>query len=147
MDVAFTICLPHEEASVPVVRHLISAALARLGVSAACSSDVELAVSEACTNVLKHASDDEDEYEVQVQISPEECRIEVADKGEGADPETLARTGGLEDEGGRGIQLMRALVDQLHFVARPDRGLCVRLLKELTLEDDAALTRLSPASP
>ena len=45
------------------------------------AAEAKLAVSEACTNVLKHASGDDDEYEVRVQISPEQCRIEVADRG------------------------------------------------------------------
>jgi serine/threonine-protein kinase RsbW len=144
MEVVFSLCLPHDEASVPVVRHLLSSALHRLGVSDPCSSDVEIAVTEACTNVLKHA-DAPDEYKVNVWISPEECQIEVADTGPGADESTLAASGGLQEESGRGIQLMRALVDQLHFVARPDRGLSVRLLKHLALDDGAALARLGTA--
>ena len=146
MEVRFSLRLPHDEESVPVVRHLLVSALDSLGVASACSADVELAVTEACTNVLKHAHGGEDEYQVQIQISPDECHIEVADSGMGADLAALGRTGELGDEGGRGIQLMRALVDQLHFVARKDRGLCVRLQKDLSLDAGAVLARLGHVS-
>ena len=142
MEVVFTLCLPHDEASVPVVRHLLSSALERLGVNAACSSDVELAVTEACTTVLKHANAAPEEYEVRVEISAAECRIEVADLGAAQVGDSLTRVGTVDEEGGRGIPLMRALVDQLHFVARPERGMSVRLFKRLELDEDAPLVRL-----
>lgn len=146
MELLFTLCLPHDEASVPVVRHLLSSALDRLGVDPDCASDVELAVCEACTNVLKHANAAPEEFEVRIEISEEECQIEVSDLGAAEVGDALTRVGTVDEEGGRGIQLMRALVDQLHFVARPERGLSVHLLKKLALEEDAALSRLAAAA-
>jgi serine/threonine-protein kinase RsbW len=147
MEVVFRICLPHDEASVPVVRHLVTAALSRLGVAEGCTSDVELAVTEACTNVLKHANGNQDNYEVVVRVLDTQCEIEVSDLGVGLPAGTLERpTAAPDEESGRGIQLMRALVDQLQFVARPGSGLSVNLFKRLALVDDAALRKLAGAA-
>jgi serine/threonine-protein kinase RsbW len=147
MEVAFTLCLPHDEASVPVVRHLISSTLNRLGVDESCISDVQIAVTEACSNVLKHADGQRDDYEVRVGVFPDSCEIHVTDLGVGLAPGVLERMpAGVEDESGRGVQLMRALVDQLQFVAGPSAGLSVRFLKRLSLRDGAVMRRLSEAS-
>lgn len=146
MELIFRLYLPQDDASVPVVRHLIAAALGRLGVDDACASDVQIAVTEACTNVLKHANGDD--YEVAVAVSPDRCEIQVTDLGGGPAPGALERMpAGLEDESGRGVQLMRDLVDQLQFVAGPHAGLSVRLSKRLSLAEGAVMRRLAGAAP
>lgn len=146
MELIFHLHLPHDEASVPVVRHLIASALVRLGVDDACTSDVQIAVTEACTNVLKHANGSRDEYEVEVAVLPDRCDINVTDVGRGPPPGALERMpAALEDESGRGVQLMGSLVDQLQFVAGPRAGLSVRLSKQLSLTEGAVMRRLAGA--
>src|SRR6266568_4703937 len=54
-DVRFCLVLPHETLSIPVMRRVLGDTLARLGLDEACISDLLLAVTEACTNVLRHA--------------------------------------------------------------------------------------------
>jgi serine/threonine-protein kinase RsbW len=147
MEVLFNFCLPHDEASVPVVRHLVSSALTRLGVDEACISDVLVAVTEACTNVLKHADGSGHDYEVKVGVFPDLCEMQVTDLGAGLAPGALERVPpGVEDESGRGVQLMRSLVDQLQFVAGPRAGLSVRLSKRLSFRDGAIMQRLAGPS-
>jgi serine/threonine-protein kinase RsbW len=102
-----------------------------LGVADDCLTDIELALSEACTNVLDHATAG-DEYEVVAGLDDTSCVIEVIDTGRGFDAEHL----GLAEadpsaEEGRGIQLIRALVDRVHFRSRPERGMIVHLEKHL----------------
>ena len=144
MEVVFKLCLPHDEASVPVVRHLAGTTLARLGVMEDCISDVQLALTEACTNVLKHADGAREDFEVQVKVSPDVCEIQVTDLGVGIAQSVFERPpAGAQDESGRGIQLMGALVDQLQFVAGPGAGLSVNLLKRLTLDEHAVMRRLA----
>ena len=144
MDITFKLCLPRDEASVPVVRHLCRDSLLKLGVSEDCVSDIELAVTEACTNVLDHAAGTRDEYEVLVEVKPDTCEIRVIDTGTGFEHAEIGlSTSAHSAESGRGIFLMRALVDDLDFVSEPERGTIVRLVKSLTLEDQAMLKLLS----
>lgn len=125
--------LPSEERSVPVVRKVLSHALDVLGVDRTCIDDVELAISEACTNVLDHAGP-HDEYVVFAGVDGDDCVIEVCDEGRDFTEPPHAPEGTLIDpeaEQGRGIQLMRALVDDLDFTASEDSGTVVRLRKAL----------------
>jgi serine/threonine-protein kinase RsbW len=145
MKFDFALSLPREEASVPVVRHLCGFALRRLGVVDDCAADIELAVTEACSNVLHHTVGTGDEYEVQIDIDEHVCSIRVVDTGRGFDHLSIGDAAG-DEEGGRGILLMRALVDDLEFVSKPESGTIVHLEKFLECRDDALLRRLAPSS-
>jgi serine/threonine-protein kinase RsbW len=142
MELTFTLCLPREETSVPLVRHLLKATLERLEVEEACIDDIVLALSEACTNVLRHSAPSvEEQYEVEVGIKGGSCRIAVFDTGGGFD---FARWGReappVDAETGRGIHLIRILVDQLHFSSEA-RGTAVEFTKTLSLQPSSLLLR------
>lgn len=145
MQITFTLDLPRDEASVPVVRHLCRDALTKLGVESNCVSDIEIAVTEACSNVLHHAGESEDEYEVSVEISETRCEIRVKDTGAGDfEHEGVGlESSGMNAESGRGVFLMRAFVDDLRFVSEPEVGTIVHLVKQLKLIDDAPLRKLT----
>ncbi|MFN2587938.1 MAG: ATP-binding protein [Actinomycetota bacterium] len=148
MEIHFSLCLPWDEESVPVVRHICRDALLELGVETECVGDVELAVTEACTNVLKHAAGTGDEYEVTVSVDEDDCAIRVVDSGIGFDPEAVDRRAGPSSgaEGGRGVFLMAALVDDLRFTSKPEVGTIVHLEKKLELRGDSVLRRLRKPS-
>ncbi len=114
----------------------------RLGVQDECLSDIELAVTEACTNVLQHSTGQE-EYEVAVEVNDTRCQIRVIDAGAGFDSEGVATSVDETAESGRGIQLMKALVDRVQFVSRPADGTIVQLEKELALTDGSILRQLA----
>jgi len=143
MEITFTLCLPRDGASVPVARHLCRDALLQLGVADGCVSDIELAVTEACTNVLNHAAGTDEQYEVVVDVNEETCEIRIVDTGTGFDhAEVGLLTSSNTAESGRGVFLMRALVDNLDFVSA-EHGTVVRLVKSLTLEPGSMLKLLS----
>ena len=48
----------------------------------------------------------------------------------------------LDQDSGRGIVLMRLLVDRIAFESRPEDGTVVHLQKRLDLEEDAILAAL-----
>lgn len=147
MVIAFSLSLPRDEASVPVVRRLCRSALNDLGVETSCVADIELAVTEACSNVLKHAQGTDDGYDVVVEIDDTDCTIRVIDSGGGFDHHSEGREEALAGaESGRGIHLMRALVDNVRFISRPEEGTVVHLEKELVLHDRSVLRRLAPTS-
>ena len=138
MTIVFTLCLPRDGASVPVVRHLLHSAMDKLGVEPGCIHDMELAVTEACTNVLQHATGTGDEYEVAVEVNETMCEITVTDAGQGFDHGSVAEAS-LSAENGRGIQLMTAMVDKVQFLSRPQAGTIVHLVKELELRNNSVL--------
>src|SRR5258706_15943154 len=90
VDVRFCLVFPRETISVPVVRRVLGDTLYKLGVDEDCVSDLLLAVTEACTNVLRHAGPGR-RYELVAHVSSKRCVLEVLDSGRGFDPATLAR--------------------------------------------------------
>ena len=129
MNVHFSVRLPTDEQSVPLARALLRQALQYLGVVQDGVDAIVLALTEACANVVQHAADQE-EYEVDVAIEDSLCRITVVDDGDGFDVAT-ASAAPPTLEGGRGLVLMRALVDRLDFVQDADGRHRVTLEKRL----------------
>jgi serine/threonine-protein kinase RsbW len=80
--------------------------------------DLKLAVTEACSNSVRHAYRDgrPGSVEVVYELHPDRLEIEVSDDGEGF---TVAERHGLQDgslnEGGLGIAIIRELADELEF--------------------------------
>ena len=147
MEIKLTLALPRDQISVPVVRRLLKQAMDTLGVEPDVTADIELALTEACTNVLDH-SDDGDEYEVSAGIDGDQCVLEVIDRGAGFDGSLQ----GLADaapsaEDGRGIQLMRALVDRVTFTNRPAKGTVVHLEKKLEWREGSVIQRWTENQP
>ena len=138
-----TLALPRDELSVPVVRRVLKQAMGTLGVEDECIGDVELALTEACSNVLNHAVDAE-EYEVSAGIDGTTCVIEVVDRGAGFDSSQLGHVDAEHSaEGGRGIQIMRALVDRVEFQSSQPAGTVVRLEKTLDWREESVIRALS----
>lgn len=132
MNIAFTVRLPVDAHSVPLARGLLRQALEHLGVAKECIDEIALAMTEACANVVQHAGD-HDEYQVDVAIDDSLCRISVLDDGQGFDPAD-APTPLSPLDAGRGLVLMRALVDKLSFRDFEDGRHGVVLEKKLNIQ-------------
>jgi anti-sigma regulatory factor (Ser/Thr protein kinase) len=133
VNIDFTVRLPVDAQSLPLVRGLLRQTLEHLGVVESGIEEVLLALNEACANVVTHAGTHE-EYQVDVSIDDSVCRISVLDDGDGFD--VAAVTADLPRsplDGGRGLVLMRALVDDLAFVQDADGRHRVSLEKRLVL--------------
>jgi serine/threonine-protein kinase RsbW len=136
----FSLTLPREALSIPVIRRVLGDALRGLGVSEDCVADILVATSEACTNVVQHAPTTK-EYEVIAVIDGDGCVLQILDMGQGFNEVADARAH-WDAESGRGISIMRALVDDVSFDTQVDHGTAVYLHKQLTWEDEALLRRL-----
>ena len=148
VNIVFSLNLPRDEASVPVVRKISREALLGLGIDGGCVGEIEVALSEACTNVLKHVEGTDEAYEVQVEVDENNCDIRVIDTGPGFEHESKGRDHADESaEGGRGIFLMRAMVDNIEFTSAPETGTIVRLTKKLDLGPHSVLRKLVAAPP
>ena len=84
-DVEFCLVLPRESLSIPVMRRVLGDTLTRLGVDQSSVTDLLLAVTEACTNVLLHAGPGR-RYELVAHVNSRRCLVEVLDDGSGIDP-------------------------------------------------------------
>ena len=136
------LCLPRDSSTLPVVRHIAAAALRELGVETEAIEDVSLALTEAAANVVKHSGAD-DKYEVHLVLQDSMCEIRVIDSGRGFDSSSLGVSmAAPSDEQGRGMALMAALVDSVHFESRPEDGTVVHLVKDLHLRPDGPPERL-----
>ncbi len=121
----------------PVTRRLVAQALRVVGVEPDTVSDVEIALSEACANVLRHAQVG-DSYEVRAGFDQERAFLEILDQGAGL-AEATGPQAADDAESGRGVALMRALMDKVHFESRSGDGSSVVLEKQLSLLPDSPL--------
>jgi serine/threonine-protein kinase RsbW len=144
MEIAFRLAMPRDASSVPAVRRLLGSTMSALGVEGDCINDVQVAVAEACTNVLKHALDSNDAYQVELELDHESVRISVTDSGHGFDHGSFRSDAELARESGRGILIMQALVDAVEFESEPRAGTIVHLTKGLRLQPWSFL-RTAPA--
>jgi serine/threonine-protein kinase RsbW len=137
----FSLALPREALSIPVIRRVLGEALRGLGVSEDCVADILVATSEACTNVIQHARGTS-EFEVAGRVDDDQCLLKIMDLGRG--PRRTPPAGEPADlaESGRGIRIMRALVDELSIDSASERGTVVHLEKRLTWRDEALLRNL-----
>ena len=96
-------------------------------------SDLKLAITEACSNSVRHAyADGNGTVAISYQLHPDRVVIEVADDGEGFDPGEA--DSGEDDlaEGGLGIAIIKALSDEFESGKRSDgRGSRLRFVKIL----------------
>jgi serine/threonine-protein kinase RsbW len=143
VDMTLGLSLPRDALSVPVVRRIATQSLRSVGFVNEDVDDIELALTEACSNVLKHSQVGE-EYEVRTTLTDAVLVIEVLDiGGAGFEVHELGRENALdESETGRGIQLMRALVDDLRFTYLPGRGSLVSMTKTLRYDQGSPMAQL-----
>ncbi len=99
-DVRFCLVFPREALSIPVMRRVLGDTLIQLGVDEDCVADLLLAVTEACTNVLRHAGSAR-RYEIVAQVGRNRCELEVLDTGRGFDPARLADQAAVRRPPGR----------------------------------------------
>lgn len=97
--------------------------------------DLKLALTEACTNSVRHAYGGGDGLvEIVYELHPDRLVVEVADEGEGFSPPDGSPAGaGEEDlsEGGLGIAIIQALADEFEIRERPQGGSRLRFVKRL----------------
>jgi serine/threonine-protein kinase RsbW len=96
-------------------------------------NDLKLAVTEACTNSVRHAyGSNGGTVDIVYELHDDRLVVEVSDDGDGFDPDEVAEVDELT-EGGLGIAIIRALADEFEVGDRADgRGSRLRFVKFLT---------------
>lgn len=130
VGIELTLRLPRDPRSVAVVRRLARDALDSLDVPAGSADDIELALCEACTNAVLHASAGR-EYWVRMSVGPDWCEVDVADAGPGFEIDPLPKVSS-DAEGGRGLGLIDSLMDEVQWAVPTASGTAVRMAKRLS---------------
>lgn len=108
--------LPARAENVALVRHTVAAAAEERGLPPHMVEDMRLAVTEACTNVVRHAYTDEGDMEVSVELTGRGMRVVVEDQGRGIGQSTDSEGPGL------GLRVIAALVSELEIERGRARG-------------------------
>ncbi|WP_017615571.1 ATP-binding protein [Nocardiopsis salina] len=133
MDAGFSITLPRQAYTVAVVRDILDTLLTRGGLCRECVDDILLAVSEAGANAVEHGGPAPD-YTVEAELGPRWCEVRVSHTGRAPDEAHLAERFANDPvplpspdaESGRGIVLMRYLMDEVAFQDEPRTMVALR---------------------
>lgn len=87
-------------------------------------ADLKLALTEACSNSVRHAYEQGRDgiVEVSYRLVGDRIEVEVSDDGAGFDPAVIHRAQQELDEGGLGIAIIRAVTDELEIGPNPNGG-------------------------
>lgn len=101
-------------------------------------SKLELAVDEACANVIEHAygHDITKEVDVRAVFDEDEVRISVIDSGRGFDPakvdeETVEQLVAKRKSGGLGFRLIKTLMDDVSYEIVPGQKNELHMTKKI----------------
>ncbi|HZL55560.1 MAG TPA: ATP-binding protein [Bryobacteraceae bacterium] len=134
----FSLQVPSNTENLAMIRDFVNGIGTRAGLGAADVARMELAVDEACANVIEHAYGPEVTKEVSVRatIDDEMVQIDVVDTGKGFDPSTISDKN-LEQlvaerrSGGLGMRLIKTVMDEVHYEVIPGEKNELRMIKRL----------------
>lgn len=131
----FTLTLPSDPRVLSVARSFVEAVCQACELERALRHALVLATGEAVTNIVRHAHRDlpNAELTMHLQVAAEQIVLTFLDEGE---PFDIALVPPLPPGelriGGRGVYLLRALMDDVTCEPRGERGNVLRLVKRRT---------------
>jgi len=119
--------IPSQTDNLELIRNFVTGIARKVGFDDEEVSKIELAVDEACTNVIEHAyqNDKNQDIDVAVKLDYQKFTIVITDRGRSFDindvelPDMNSYLAELR-VGGLGIYLMKTLMDEVDYVVRPD---------------------------
>ena len=131
--------IPGQTDNLEIIRDFVAKIARKVGFSTDDVEKIELAVDEACTNVIKHAYDkgQKKPIDISIVIDYQKLTIVVTDEGKGFDPKKLKIPDMKEylaemRVGGLGIYLMQSLMDEVEFKSAPGKGNQVKMVKYIS---------------
>jgi serine/threonine-protein kinase RsbW len=135
---AFTLDVPSSTKNLAIIRDFVTRIGEQAGLDAADVAKLELAVDEACANVIEHAYGNDTSKQVMIRATFDEeaLQIHVVDTGRGfdpsgVDPEELRELVQKRRTGGLGLRLIKTLMDEVHYDIEPGRKNELRMVKKL----------------
>ncbi|MCJ7507590.1 MAG: ATP-binding protein [candidate division Zixibacteria bacterium] len=110
--------------------------LKKLGVDKNLLADCAISLSEVVSNAIHHGNLDNPEKKVKIELfpKPDQITFRVTDQGNGFDPQCLKNPIDPEcllKEIGRGLFIVKNLMDELNFRFEPGCGTTVEIIKKL----------------
>lgn len=122
----FELLLPARPSYVRLARSILHATAEHAGFTEEQASEMAVALSEAFSNVIIHANTTW--VTIRYEVEPLAFTIEVEDDGEGFDTAILDQPYAPGDERGRGMHLIRSLMDMVECQSSP-MGTVVRMTR------------------
>ncbi len=131
--------IPSETDNLELIREFVSRVASKVGFDEDDVGKIELACDEACTNVIKHAYDQNKEnksLDVLIKIDFDRFTLVVTDHGKGFDPKNIKMPNMKQylaelKVGGLGIYLMKTLMDEVDYEIKPGIKNQVKMVKYL----------------
>ncbi|MBC5998202.1 histidine kinase [Romboutsia ilealis] len=119
---------------VGIIRLTTSGIANKIGFSIDDIEDMKVAVSEACTNAIKHSSDDV--FYITFNILDNGLNIEIKDNGIGCNIESLGKPD-LDNpkENGLGIFIIQTLMDEVSIESSVNEGTIIKMTKYLGVDN------------
>jgi serine/threonine-protein kinase RsbW len=129
--------IPSDTHRIAEADEFLESTLRQHGVSESLVTDMAIATTELVNNAIIHGNKEDISKTVtlSIKVSAVEVEIRVADQGDGFRPEEVADPLAEENllkEVGRGIFIVRSLMDDVQFEQNPGHGNVVILRKNLT---------------
>ena len=134
----FSLHVPSSTENLSMIRDFVKSSGLQAGMGDIEVARLELAVDEACANVMEHAYDADDTKEVSIRAIVDEAsvQIEVIDTGKGFDPAAveqlkLQELVSAKRTGGLGMRLMKSFMDEVHYEMQPGVKNELKMVKRL----------------
>jgi anti-sigma regulatory factor (Ser/Thr protein kinase) len=134
----FTLQVPSSTENLALIREFVVNVGGQAGLAEAEVGKIELAVDEACANVIEHAygHDISKEVTVRATFDEAELHISIIDEGHGFDPQAIPQNelDKLVKErksGGLGMRLIRTLMDEVQYEIVPGQKNELHMTKKL----------------
>lgn len=123
---SYLLKIPSQTDNLELIRDFVSGIAKKVGFDEEDTNKIELAIDEACTNVIEHAyqHDESQDIDIAIKIDYNKFTVVVADRGRSFDmdevelPDMRSYLAELR-VGGLGIYLMRTLMDEVDYRSKP----------------------------
>lgn len=124
--------LPCDPKYVSLARLTVASIANGIGFSIDDVEDLKVAVSEACTNALRHGCGGCQTYNVRYTVEDAALTIEVIDCGAGYEPETVKEpVFDGEQAGGFGLFIIKSLMDEVEIISEKETGTSIKMVMHL----------------
>jgi serine/threonine-protein kinase RsbW len=134
----FTLHVPSSTQNLAMIRDFVASVGVQAGLTEDDVAKLELAVDEACANVIEHAhhGDLTKDVVVRAVFDEQTLKLEVLDSGAGFDPSSvppadLQRLAHERRTGGLGLTVMHTLMDEVSYEIVPGDKNRLRMIKRL----------------
>jgi len=123
--------------SLAIIGDFVAKMMKGIGAGERSIFEVQMAVDEACTNIIKHAySEEKGTITLICELVNDELTVAIRDRGKPFDPSSVPRPDFHADLdkrriGGLGIYLMRRMMDEVSYSCDAQRGNELTMRKKL----------------